>query len=186
MEDTKFRLNESKFFLERMKESEEKSTEFEYYLNAYVSSARSILWIMKSEYSKLSEWKSWYDEKVVSDEQKKLLDGIVKMRNRSLKQKPLKVREYITIGDDKNYLDFNNLLRKYIGKKVSFKIEELDKFNEANGFTFNERDGETTVTGKLKISKTVEEFKDKDIINICEEYDTWLTSVVNECINTFS
>jgi hypothetical protein len=97
VENTEFRLNESKFFLGKLKENKEKTLEFEYYLDAYVSSARSVLWIMKSEYSKLNEWNKWYEEKDPNEEQKKLLKGIVDMRNRTLKQRPLKVKKYASI-----------------------------------------------------------------------------------------
>lgn len=182
MENTQFRLDESKFFLERMKENKEKLPEFEYYLSAYTSSARSILWIMKSEYNKINEWEKWYDEKVVSDEQKKLLDGIVKMRNRSLKQRPLKLRQYITVGDDKNFCDFVEVMRKYNGKKVKIKIEHK---NSGGKFDLIEKEGETNVSGILRVMKTVEEFKNKDIIDVCEEYDVWLTGIVSECIEMF-
>ncbi|WP_050607249.1 hypothetical protein [Clostridium niameyense] len=185
MENTEFRLNESKFFLKRMKENKEKSPEFEYYLNAYVSSARSVLWIMKSEYSKLKEWGKWYDNKGVSQEQKKLLDGIVKMRNRSLKQRPLKVRKYATIGDDKSFCDIDEVFKKFIGKRVNIKIEPIEDLKNLKGFNIYNDNNHTEVTGKLKISTTVEEFKNEDIINICEEYDVWLSNITSECINIF-
>ncbi|MCW6124219.1 hypothetical protein [Clostridium sporogenes] len=182
MENTEFRLNESKFFLEGMKENKEKSPEFEYYLNAYISSARSVLWIMKNEYCKLKEWKKWYDDKDVNQEQKKLLEGIVKMRNRSLKQRPLKVKEYITIGDDKNFCDIGEVFKKFIGKRVNVEIKQIEDLKK---FNISEDRNYTEVIGKLRISTTVEEFKNKDIINICTEYDTWLSNIVNECINIF-
>lgn len=182
MQDTEFRLNESKFFLKTMKENEEKKPEFEYYLDAYISSARSVLWIMNSEYCKLKEWKKWYDEKGVNNEQKKLLDGIVKMRNRSLKQRPLKVRKYTTVGDGKNFCDIEEVMRKYLGKEITLEIKEIEK---PENYSFYEDENSTVVSGVLKISTTVEEFKDKDIIDICEEYDSWLTDVVSECIRKF-
>lgn len=181
MENTEFRLNESKFFLERMKDSKDKSPEFEYHLNAYISSSRSVIWIMNSEYSKVNGWKKWYEDKGVSEEQKKLLDGIVKMRNRSVKQKPLKVTTYITIGDDKNFCDINDVARRFVGKKVSIEIME----EKRDGFNFYEDKNRVEVSGELKISTTVEEFKNKDIFDICIEYDAWLSIIVNECVSIF-
>jgi len=184
MENTEFRLNESKFFLERMKDSkEDKSLEFEYHLNAYISSSRSVIWIMNSEYSKVNGWKKWNEDKGVSEELKKLLDGIVKMRNRSLKQKPLKVTTYTTIGDDKNFCDINDVFKRFVGKKVAIEIETMKE--KRNEFNFYEDANRVEVSGKLKSSTTVEEFKNKDIIDICIEYDAWLSIIVNECVSIF-
>ena len=59
-------MNQSFF----MKDSKDKSLEFEYYLNAYSSSSRSVIRIMNSEYSKVNGWKKWYEDKAVSEEQK--------------------------------------------------------------------------------------------------------------------
>lgn len=182
MENTEFKLNESKFFLEKMKESKDEKIEFEYYLNAYINSSRSVLWIMKSEYSKINGWKKWYEDKD-DEEQKNILDGIVKMRNRSIKQSPLKVTTYYTIGDDKKFYDIKEAFRKFDGRKVDISIKPLEE--KVEEFKMYEDNNKLEISGKFNISTTVEEFKYKDIIDICEEYDTWLSNIVNECINIF-
>jgi hypothetical protein len=122
------------------------------------------------------------DYLVIVKEQKKLLKGIVDMRNRTLKQRPLKVKKYATVGDDKNFCDIYEVFDRYIGEKINLTIEAMD---EDPGFSVREDNDETQITGKLKISTTVEEFKNKDIIDICAEYDEWLSSIVNECIKLF-
>ncbi|MDF2503067.1 hypothetical protein [Clostridium sp.] len=183
MENTEFRLNESKFLLEKMKESKSKSPDFDYYLNAYISSSRSVIWIMKNEYSNINGWKKWYECKGLSKEQEILLKGIVEIRNSSIKQKPLKVGTYITINDNEESYDIKELLSDYNGKKMKFKFEiqeeELDHVNiikDTNHFS---------ISGKLKIASTVEKFKNKDIIDVCMEYDNWLTDIVYECTKIF-
>lgn len=88
------KLNEAEFFLNNLKKHKNIFPEFDYYLNAFVSSARSILWIMKFEYGSNNKWRDWYNNKTTSESEDILLRGIKNMRNRSIKQAPLKTKKY--------------------------------------------------------------------------------------------
>jgi hypothetical protein len=59
MTGTKLKVNEAKFFLEKMKESFQKQPDFDYYLSAFISSSRSVLWVMRCEFSKIHGWEEW-------------------------------------------------------------------------------------------------------------------------------
>jgi len=64
---TRQKLEEAAFFLAKVKEhyfdvldEEEQARPFLYYLSAFVSAARSVTWVMRSEYSALEGWATWY------------------------------------------------------------------------------------------------------------------------------
>lgn len=48
---TRKRLEQTKFFWGKMKESIKRRTEFEYYLDAFLASARSIFHVFEKEFS---------------------------------------------------------------------------------------------------------------------------------------
>jgi hypothetical protein len=68
---TRIKYHEAEFFLakldssyyedvRRMFKKSRKPPVFHYYLSAFLSAARSITWIMRSEYRLISGWEEWY------------------------------------------------------------------------------------------------------------------------------
>ena len=54
--NTKLKLKEALFFLQKMETHVDIEPDFDFYLNAFVSSSRSVKWIMNKEYSKVEGW----------------------------------------------------------------------------------------------------------------------------------
>lgn len=69
MGKTTVKLDEAEFFLKQIEENLEHPT-FDDYLGAFISSARSVLWVMRSEYRISADWEPWYKslEPSTSDE----------------------------------------------------------------------------------------------------------------------
>lgn len=183
MRDTEYKIDESKFFLEKLKESKDIQPQFNYYLNAFISSARSVLWIMNKEYNKVEGWRSWYDKKAVKKDDAIILKGITDMRNRSLKSTPPRIRKTFYVGNEKENINLNDVLERFAGKKISLSIGEPDK--EKGTFNYAETDNSFEVQGKLSSKHTVEEFKDRDILEVCDAYMAWLEEVTSECFELF-
>lgn len=167
-----------------MMASTDKIPEFNYFLNAYISSARSVLWIMQNEFKHIDGWREWYDSFSETEDMKALLKGIVDMRNRSLKQQPLQISEFITIGNETDYFDLIEELQPFDKQKVDLTIQEVKLKSDKPKIFRGEN--ELKITGKLNIRKTVKEFKNKDIVDICIQYNTWLLEIVDECLAKFS
>ncbi len=181
MKSTEFVLNEVEFFLNKLEETKELFPDFDYYLNAFISSARSVLWIMKNEYGKIEGWQEWYDNTDVDSDKKILLSGIVDMRNRSLKKKPLQVKTEFIIGDAINSFNIYDEMMPFAGKKINLTIEQGEK-KQASKIT----DGNTlTFHGTINEIHSVEEFKNKDVLEICQQYCDWLKKIVTTCIDKF-
>lgn len=181
------KLNEANFFLNKLKEHKNTFPEFDYFLNAFVSSARAILWIMKYEYNSNNNWENWYANKSTSESEDILLRGITNMRNRSLKQAPLKTKKYPMVNLGSETVDLYEEINKFVNKhgknkRYNIKIEEIDDI-ENPGILRDENN--LIINGGLNIYETVEEFKDSNIIDKCEEYFLWLKSLVEECTSLF-
>jgi hypothetical protein len=62
MSDTQYKLEESKYFLDRTRENVNNPKYFSFNLSAFLSSSRSVTWVMQKEFSG-NEFDEWYKEK---------------------------------------------------------------------------------------------------------------------------
>jgi hypothetical protein len=60
-----------------------------YYVSAFVSAARSVAWILRSEYHSVDGWSEWYRSQTLTEEQARTLAAFTAIRNRSQKAEPL-------------------------------------------------------------------------------------------------
>ena len=119
------RLDEAFFHLRKLKESQNSNIEeFEIYLNAFISSARSVTWILNTECSKSDILKLKYDSYKFEKSHDELLDLMTKLRNKSVKIEPIKVEAitYKYVVDFKESKDWT----KMTPQKIFYSIEEGD------------------------------------------------------------
>jgi hypothetical protein len=95
---TRQKLEEAAFFLAKVRDhyfdvldEDEQARPFLCYLSAFVSAARSVAWIMRSEYKALEGWEAWYQSKQPELEDRALLRRFTAIRNRSEKAEPLRI-----------------------------------------------------------------------------------------------
>lgn len=60
-------------------------TSFNYFLSAFISAARSVPWVMRSEYGKVEGWERWYEVEEQLEEDQALLNAFTELRNSSEK-----------------------------------------------------------------------------------------------------
>jgi len=56
-------LKEAKHFYQKMQETTKIPKEFRHNLNAFISRARSVTWVLKKQYSSNPKFKVWYAKK---------------------------------------------------------------------------------------------------------------------------
>lgn len=188
MSNTINKLNESEFFLTKLKQNKDEVPKCDYYLNAFVGSARSVLWIMKAEYSSDDKWVKWYGEKSTTENEYLLLKGITDMRNRSLKREPLKIEQSSMISYNGKSVDVMEEIKRYVKRHGEDKTYTLTIENntENNNKEMLINNGTLSIHGTVNIYDTVKEFKDSNIVEKCEEYFNWLKSIVKECDMLFN
>ncbi len=89
MSNTRQKLKETKYFLEQMRNYVEDPEKFAFNLSAFLSAARSVTFIMQSEFKSSPEFSGWYKEKqkeMNSDENFKFFNNL---RVATIHQKPV-------------------------------------------------------------------------------------------------
>jgi len=85
-------LNEAEYFYRRMQETAKIPKEFRYNLNAFISRARTITWVLKKQYARNSKFKVWYAGKESEIKNDELMNFFKDARNISLKEHPLRTQ----------------------------------------------------------------------------------------------
>jgi hypothetical protein len=75
---TNHKLGEAKFFLDQLTPNYGKLKKFDYFLSAFISSARSVLWVMRNEYDAVPGWEAWFDARKPNTEEEALLKARTK------------------------------------------------------------------------------------------------------------
>ncbi|SHM81570.1 hypothetical protein SAMN02746066_03392 [Anaerosporobacter mobilis DSM 15930] len=178
MEKTLFKLEEAKFFLHKIREERTNEPFCSYYFNAFLSSARSVLWVMRAEYSKIEGWEEWYQCKKATEEEEKIMHKITKYRNLSQKEGSLHTCDILKIEDD----------------GFSFKIECPTEMLVDNmhgnkmflSFGIADKEPDIEIEGFASLTKGIKEDDEFDILQLSNQYYEWLENVIHECAEKFS
>lgn len=185
MTRTSAKLDEARFFLRHIDQSKTRYPEFDYYLNAFLGSARSVLWVMRAEYQDVPGWKTWYDSKQLTTEDKTLFDALRDVRNRSVKRGTVET-EISAIVDIPKARNDPNVNAAFFATDTPGKVEfvPLDG-SEATAQIL--RENRPIAYGVLKtVYRRVDEFPEEDVVSVCKKYLERLESLVNECGDKFA
>jgi len=176
--NTMKKLDEAKFFLERMKAPDD-NRYFDYYLSACISAARSVLWVMRAEFTHVQGWEKWYKSKEPTLEEQVLLKKINDVRVHTTKKKPLYTSEKAILDIPKEHIteEVKAFMKALGDKKVEVSIQESK--NDKTGVRVG--DEQITFTGKISERfRKLPEFRDEDIIKVSERYIAFLERLVVE------
>lgn len=188
MTRTKRKLDEAKFFLDLLVSNENKDPDFDYFLSAFISSSRSVLWIMRAEYSELNGWEQWYISLDPTQEEKQFLKKINEIRVRSEKFDPLLTKILMNLGipNEEMTKEIEKSLEQFHGKSVTFTIETIEESTDSQTYGVLDN-GTVRFRGKVdSVVRGIEEFPDTDILEVCKDYFHRIEKIVNECIVKFT
>lgn len=183
MKFTEEKLKEAKFFLDKVRESYLKYPEFNYYLNAYLGSARSVLWVMKYEFGEIENYRIWHSSYKLDEEEEKFLKKINDLRITSTKKYPLGVSEKIEweIVEDTVTDDVKKQLKKLDKKVINFELSTDNLKRDSV-----KKDNDITFSVKLKKGYPyIDEFPNENVLDICNKYYEFLEPIVADCLNNF-
>lgn len=186
-DQTRRKLEEAKFFLEQLEPNYGKAKKFDFFLSAYISAARSVLWIMKAEYGKIPGWKSWYASQKPNTEERALLKGTNDLRTRTLKREPLSTLASITVQGIKLKPEQAEAFRAQMTKAKGTKLPVRISGTVGNFLLEMQLDGECVSYEGAEILATRElpEFPNEDIVQVCERYYDAIAKVVATCGERF-
>lgn len=180
MRHTRHKLDEAAFFLKKLHDhyfdhadgfarGEVSTPTFSYYLSAFVSSARSVAWVMRHEYVDVPGWQEWYDAKVPDEDQEALLRIFNQLRVRSEKTEPLIPGHALKFADDPGVPPRDSRM-----PKLEVTISAVGEPNVR------------IAGGELAaLLWTLDEFDGEDILRPCQRYFELLSLMVDECESKF-
>jgi hypothetical protein len=180
--ETKYKLKEAKYFLRLLSRNKKRGEQFDFLLNAFVNSARSITWVMRAEFSKIPQWESWYEERKVVKSEKNILDLFNALRINATKKQPLRT----------HFLVDMKIPKELLNRSLSRKLDRLK--GKKLKITISPNRGRKPIQNARKISfaayltsvkRSVMGFADKDILSLCLRYLTLLDDLVKQCISKF-
>jgi hypothetical protein len=176
---TQYKLEEAKFFLALLEQNWRHSPHFDYFLSAFVSSARSVAWVMKSEYGARPGWTEWYEQKKPSAEMRVFLKKMNDVRVRATKSTPLKTQTTATVTIPPEQQTPELLAYLEGGTPGLVRLEPTDHTNTEAFLVVGARR-----LGKVKIEKAlheIPEFGGRDVREVCREYMRELEVLWAEC-----
>ena len=180
------KLGEAEFFLKQIEANYLEHPAFDYFLGAFISSARSVLWIMRSEFNDIPGWESWYKLLEPSTSDEVLLQKINAARIRTEKQAPLKTnfRVNLTIPKEQITEKLRQELESMIGTTVEVSVKPVSERENLTGL-LPENKGVNFIGSIENIYRVLGELGDSDVLVVCKEYFATIKNVVFECESRF-
>jgi hypothetical protein len=186
MGKTTDKLDEAEYFLKQIEANYIEHPAFDYYLGAFISSARSVLWIMRSEYNNVASWESWYKSLEPSTSDEGLLQKINSARIRTEKKAPIKTnfRVDFTIPKEQVTEKLRQELESLVNKTVEVSVKPLSEKENLVGVS--PTNGGVNFTGMIdNIYRFLGELGDDDVLVVCKEYFAVIKGVVIKCESRF-
>lgn len=179
---TQHKLAEARFFLEKLDEhyysdleqmlaGEPVQSVFSYYLSAFLSSARSVTWIMRSEYGKLPGWEKWFTGQQLAEPDLALLRIFNELRVRSEKVAPVKPGRHLAVQG--------------VSKAPTERDPRLPRFRVTFTRAESSADSKPLIAGEvLEYSWTLSELEG-ELVSACRQYVNLLGNLVEDCASLF-
>jgi len=186
MSKSREKFNEAKYFYEQMKSKfkERKTEEFKHCINAFLSSTRSVTFVLQKEFKKYKGFDEWYELQIEKKFKDEKIKKFVTLRNISLKEEPINPRyifgvlfeKGIKMGPNDEFTietDASSYVRHHYkpGKATEKKLieENINSMKKPNIF----------------FSCEFKEIPKINLFNICEKYLSILIDLVTECEKKF-
>jgi len=166
------KLDETKYFLEQMRLNIKDRRAFKHNLSAFLSSGRSVTFVLQNEYAENTKFREWYEKKKEEMKTDNLLNFFVNKRNYVIKEGPVELRGKI-------FLEVHDAIT------ISESVTVIKKRPDGTEEIVHQTEPEIKARAKPKEIKSsyqlfFEDYPDKDILTLCEEYVERLTKIVEE------
>ena len=181
--DTQQKYNEAEYFLEMMKENIEDRQKLNYNLNAFVSAARSVTFFLEKRFLTKSKFNDWYFGKEQKDK-----TGILKFfrekRNIVIHEKIIKPRAEISTTN--HFSGAGSLSIESIVRKADGAIKDYEYSESPVKSKITPKQDNTEITEyKWFFSDCQNEYRNVDVITLCEKYLNELKMIVEEAESKF-
>jgi hypothetical protein len=172
------KLAEAAFFLAKLEETHCQFPDFNYYLSAYFSAARSVSWILKAEYGKKDGFAAWYDAFNASAEDEEFMRIINSIRVRTEKHEPVDAVPTLISGIPVH----PSVPEAELVRESQSRGQRTISHKTSAGFTMVTSQPVETADGELHgIERRLPEFPDYDVTVACRKYFMLIERLLSEC-----
>jgi len=186
MSKSRSKLNEAKYFYKQMKSNfkERKNEEFKHCINAFLSSARSVTFVLQKEFKKYEGFDKWYELQRKLKFKDEKLKKFVEMRNISLKEEPINPRYIFGVMFGKG-IKLNPKDEFLIETDVSSYVSHHYKPSKSTKLNVKEENIRNIKKADIFYSCMFAEIPEVNLFDICEFYLSVLNGLVLECEKKF-
>lgn len=171
MTNTRDKLNEAKFFLEKMNRTLSDPTSFRYLLTAFLATGRSVEQIMKEEFAGKLGFSDWHAQKLIEMKNDPTLKYLFKQRNITQHERPVLQYPIDVVNQTSDGSEISVFLSG-TGTDLSASIHLMDSLSK-----------HITTSAKYYFIDIPD--KGKDILTLCQEAIDTIESIVKECESKF-
>lgn len=181
---TRKKHGEAKFFLGLMERNSGSFPDFNYYVSAFISAARSVTWIMRAEYQTKEGWEAWYDARQPTIVDDKFLKDANELRVKSVKSEPVQTNVRVTLDIPPEEVTpelrefFRSLQPDQLAQMLLVRTRDVK----------NGKLGGRQVLAFGEVTKTtmyVDGFPQHDILELGRRYVAELEGLIQECERKF-
>jgi hypothetical protein len=177
MSNTRFKLAEASYFLERMKAAQLHPDHFKYEMSAFWAASRSVTLIMQTEYSRTNGFKDWYAARQSAMAQVPDLAFFNEQRR-------------MTIHEHFVHPEFTAIID---GGETEVRLDDVTGTISLHNVLYGQEThgvGEITVRAKSELTwyftATWKGYRPSDdVLTVCSEYLRLLEGLVGECESQF-
>ena len=179
MDATREKLQEAKYFLQRMEDEQADRDAFKYNLSAFLSAARSVTFYMQKEFARAPDFEEWYATEQEAMRRDPVMPFFLDARNRTLKQEyvPTRARIRVDVNDPVGVSDsVGVVVRRGDGTLERWNAEEQRPERPAELTP-----SETNIEWKWFFQDLPSGAKEKDVMALCAGYVLALGTLVDRC-----
>jgi len=184
LNEVKDALDEAEYFYQRMEALSKIPKDFQHNLNAFVSRARAVTWVLKKQFSGNQKFSEWYatEEKVMQADE--LMSFFVEARNISLKEKPIRPQSSTYFRN----IEFSNPKGRGFAITGNGEAVWIEKNGEGKEKRVHaeEFDSETAKEYYFANPRPPKLFENLQVLDLCGLYLRALKSLVDESLKKFS
>ena len=183
--DTRGKLSEAEYFLERMRESQSDRDVFRYNLSAFLAASRSVTLFAQKEFKRSPGFEEWYEQKQAEMRQDPAMGHFLDARNIMLHRQHVATRSHIQIGLAAQVGVTATLGMVVIRSDGTREPPPVQETNQTAETPPEPAETEATVEWRWFFSDLPEGVADKDVVALSEDHIVKLRAFVTECENRF-
>lgn len=174
---TREKLDEAAYFLKQLKKNQSDKQSVQCNLSAFLSSARSVTYVMQSEFSQIEGFKEWYVKERLKLKKSQQMILLNEKRVITIHKKPIKPKGNVSINitESMNITSYVEIFAQNPDgtKKLVSSTKPKEKHKPMSTKT------------EIKYEWHYDDYQQQDVITISEEQLSTLRALVDDCEKQF-